>query len=488
MTKIKYCIVVIVLLFSVSHARPYPYRSTHYLSHFHYLMARLYQQQGDLYQAKKEYEIAVRLDPLSPLLYEELIDLCYVLGDYGEAILCGKKLIELDPQNIRGHIVLGNIAFSRNLFKEAIMHYEEAVNLDVKNVDIYLVLGRTYQEMGDWKNAEKVFLKALDLSPEDLDVLLSLGYLYESIKEWDKALHVYHKIEEIDPYDVQNIVRIGTLYDELKKIDLAKKYLQKALALNPNDLKALYSMAKIGEREGNWKVVSANMNRVKVLLNEETPMETYLYLSFAYLQQNIFEKATQTIEEALIFYPNNSSAWYFLGAIREAQQDFSGAITAYQRAISYDETNVVARFHLGVCYDQTKRYSLSEEMFRKVIELDPGYAAAYNYLGYSMADRGINLKDSYEFIRKALELDPHNGAYVDSLGWVLYKQGKYEEALKELKRASRILSDPMIFEHLGDAYHKLEQPKKAERAYRRALKLDSNSKDLQRKLKDLEGN
>ena len=57
--------------------------------------------------------------------------------------------------------------------------------------------------------------------------------------------------------------------------------------------------------------------------------------------------------------------------------------------------------------------------------------------------------------RKALELEPDNGYFIDSLGWAYYQQGRYPDALRELKRAvEKAKEDPVIFEHLGDAYVK----------------------------------
>jgi tetratricopeptide (TPR) repeat protein len=47
--------------------------------------------------------------------------------------------------------------------------------------------------------------------------------------------------------------------------------------------------------------------------------------------------------------------------------------------------------------------------------LAPDPRKAFNYLGYSLADRGERLDDSVLLIKRALEIDPHNGAYLDSL-------------------------------------------------------------------------
>ena len=71
------------------------------------------------------------------------------------------------------------------------------------------------------------------------------------------------------------------------------------------------------------------------------------------------------------------------------------------------------------------------------------------------AERGQNLAEAVDLINKALALEPDNGYFIDSLGWAYYQQGKYPDALRELKRAvDKAKEDPVIFEHLGDAYIK----------------------------------
>ena len=59
---------------------------------------------------------------------------------------------------------------------------------------------------------------------------------------------------------------------------------------------------------------------------------------------------------------------------------------------------------------------------------------ALNYLGYSYADKGINLEEALALIQKALKLKPDNGYMIDSLGWVYFKMGKHEEAVKALQK------------------------------------------------------
>src|SRR4030065_1945303 len=107
-----------------------------------------------------------------------------------------------------------------------------------------------------------------------------------------------------------------------------------------------------------------------------------------------------------------------------------------------------------------------------VLRLDPGNAEALNFIGYSYADRGINLEEAEKMIIQALKLKPENGYIIDSLGWVHFKQNKLDSALTHLKKAMELLPDDYnIVEHLGDVYQKMGNIKKAREMYKRAIQL-----------------
>ena len=117
--------------------------------------------------------------------------------------------------------------------------------------------------------------------------------------------------------------------------------------------------------------------------------------------------------------------------------------------------------------------------------MDPANAAEpYNYLGYMWAEQNIHLEEAEDAIKRALQLDPGNGAYLDSMAWVEYRQGKFEQALENLKRAVQNLprEDPVVFDHLGDTYSKLNRMSQAIEAWQKAHTLDPSNKALAAKI------
>ena len=91
-----------------------------------------------------------------------------------------------------------------------------------------------------------------------------------------------------------------------------------------------------------------------------------------------------------------------------------------------------------------------ESSLKRLIQVKPDHAHAYNALGYSFADRNMRLPEASKLIEKALELSPEDYFIIDSLGWVLYRMGDLKGAAAQLRRACDGRPDGEIGAHLGE--------------------------------------
>ena len=106
-------------------------------------------------------------------------------------------------------------------------------------------------------------------------------------------------------------------------------------------------------------------------------------------------------------------------------------------------------------------YALMEADLRRVIADAPDESAAYNTLGYVLADTNTRLKESELLINRALQIDPENPAYIDSLGWLAFRQGDLERARRLIEWSYRRWQDPEIIAHLGEIYWQLGETERA---------------------------
>ena len=95
-----------------------------------------------------------------------------------------------------------------------------------------------------------------------------------------------------------------------------------------------------------------------------------------------------------------------------------------------------------------------------------------------LAERGERLTESVDLLKKALAIEPDNGSYLDSLGWAYYKADKLPLALESLQRAAdQLKTNSVIQEHFGQVLFKLGRYDEAIVAWTRALAGDGDSID-----------
>ena len=127
-------------------------------------------------------------------------------------------------------------------------------------------------------------------------------------------------------------------------------------------------------------------------------------------------------------------------------------------------------YDYALAAERIGKLDLMEAELRKVIKLKPDFAAAYNALGYSFADRNIKLDEAKTLVETALKLSPNDHYMLDSLGWVHYRLGNLALAAEALRKAYEIQADPEIAAHLGEVLWKQGLQAEAKKIWASALK------------------
>ena len=139
----------------------------------------------------------------------------------------------------------------------------------------------------------------------------------------------------------------------------------------------------------------------------------------------------------------------------------------YARALSWERRDDIAR---------------AEADLRRILVIEPESIAALNALGYTLADRTDRYAEALELINRARAAEPDNAAIIDSYGWVLYRLGRTQDALAELRRAFALQKDAEIGAHLGEVLWVLGQREEARRYFEQARELDPDNRALRRAL------
>lgn len=128
---------------------------------------------------------------------------------------------------------------------------------------------------------------------------------------------------------------------------------------------------------------------------------------------------------------------------------------------------------LAFCYRSEGNEPRANEVLEEALKLQPDDVLLNNDIAYAWIDQGIKLEEAEKMIRYSLGERPRQGAYLDTFGWLRYKQGKFDEAIKWLKRSqsSPVGDDPVMHDHLGDAYWRAGKHDKAIELWKEAAKL-----------------
>ena len=135
-------------------------------------------------------------------------------------------------------------------------------------------------------------------------------------------------------------------------------------------------------------------------------------------------------------------------------------------------------YDYALAAERIQKLDLMESELRKLIAAKPDFAAAYNALGYSFADRNIKLDEAQTLIEKALSITPNDHYMLDSLGWVYYRKGNLDKAIEYLQQAYKVNPDPEIAAHLGEVLWQKGQHEEAKKIWQDALSANPDNQVL----------
>ncbi len=170
--------------------------------------------------------------------------------------------------------------------------------------------------------------------------------------------------------------------------------------------------------------------------------------------------------------------------LRDHKQ-YQAAFDLLDEAIRRQPADAELMYEQATAADKLGRYADLERLLRQAIALKPNFHHAYNALGYSMAERNVNLTEAKALILKALESAPGDPFITDSLGWVEFRMGNKAEAARLLEQAYRGRPDAEIAAHLGEVLWSLGQRERARAIWKEGLLLNRENETLQETLKRL---
>lgn len=154
---------------------------------------------NDATLAFEKFDIALKLNPDNPYIYEGLGQVNYDAKNYTDAIRQLQKAIDLDAKNSNYYISLADIYLDLNNVYEAERMYKEAIFIDEKNPVSRAKLGVIKLRQREMEKAREHLSLAVELEPNNWDYLYNLALVYEMSAQNTLAIETYNKVLELNP-------------------------------------------------------------------------------------------------------------------------------------------------------------------------------------------------------------------------------------------------------------------------------------------------
>ncbi|PYI48580.1 MAG: hypothetical protein DMF11_03170 [Verrucomicrobia bacterium] len=479
-------------------------------------VAGLLIQQDDFPQAIDVLKDAIKANPNNAEPYQQLafIYLKY-LKRTDQAIDYANRAIALNPENAEGYQRLVEIEVAAGQEKKALEVLDRAAKVRSNDPGFWMRLGKLYMAIlfksdsqpkpDELKRTNEIFKKAAEHAGDDPAVLKEIADYYAASQQLKEAIPLYLRVLELQPDDANAREKLATGFILTNQRGKAVEMLEQIIQEHPekyqsydllaqvldDEARSLQRANRLEEAKAKFAKVAANYEQ-SLLINPNHP-STYLHLAELLLgPSRDADRAVKLLMEARRRFPGAPEIVYYLAiAQREAKQSQQAVATfeeaLHEAQLDEDDEVINAKFYFnyGAAAEQAGLYEKAADLLRKSIALDPANSAeAYNYVGYMWADHNMHLDEAEAMIKRALESEPNNASYLDSLGWVEFRKGKFDQALSDLLRAAKTVErdDPVVFEHIGDTYLKLNRVREALDAWQKALALDPKNKTLADKI------
>ena len=391
------------------------------------------------------------------------------------------------------HIALSVSAFINNDSVRAKEEAQKALALKPESETAVLALA---QASSDPNEAIEILAGFLKKYPDSREVRIAAARLMIKQKQYDRARQEFEKIRLLQPQDLMVLYSLGLLSIQENDYETAQKYLTEYLDTatklnkeNRDSVQVLFLLSQIAEEQHHYDKALEWLGRIDQDEEDEVSLSVDIKKAQIYAKKGNIQRARKIISELESENPYEKERLLLTEAqiLRDVKKPYD-ALNVLQNGLTEFPKSTNILYDYALTAENLSKYGKMEVALRKIIEIDPKYQQAYNALGYSLADRSIRLEEAYDLIDKAMKLAPNDPFITDSLGWVLFRQGKMDEAEQQLRRAYQLRQDPEIAVHLGEVLWAKGNKEEAMAFFRQAHAKDPKSELLQSTLSRLKIN
>lgn len=309
----------------------------------------------------------------------------------------------------------------------------------------------------------------LSAYPQAREIRLQYARALLEQKQYRTSRDEFQRLAQDSPDNPEIAFAIALISLQMNDLKGAETQLRQALEKGKKDQDAVhYYLGQLGEAKAAEEEALAHYREVR---DGEYQFAAQMRVAYLLSKRGKLDEAREALHQVAAV--NNQQRVQLLlveaQLLREAQRN-EDAYQVLQQGLEKLPSHPDLLYETAMLADRTGRYEISERLLRKLIQLKPDHAHAYNALGYSLLERNERIPEALGLVEKALQLAPGDAAIMDSVGWGYYRSGRLDDSVNMLRRAFAGNPDPEVAAHLGEALWVRGDKSEARKVWQDSLK------------------
>lgn len=387
------------------------------------------------------------------------------------------------------HLALAQGAYSKGDNPRAVKEAQQVLNAQSDSQLAILTIAQASSQ----PEALKALNAFISKNPKARDVRLAYASILIDQKQFDKATAEFEHLLKEKPEDLSTLYTLGVLAMERNKWQEAEDYFTRHLKISaekseePDTTPVLLNLSRIAFERKDYQAAQDWLAKVESQ-DGRNPSWFNVQMRRAHLYAKM-GKLAEGLQFLKNLKPANESEQ--LQVIQTEAQILRDngqpeqALQVLQDGNKAHPDNADLLYDYAMLLESQNQYAEMETALRRIITLAPNSQHAYNALGYSFADRNIQLEEALTLITKADQLAPDDPFILDSLGWVKFRMKQFEEAEKALRHAYELRPDADIAAHYGELLWTMGHKDAARKIWREGRAKDPGNSSLKSTLERL---
>jgi tetratricopeptide (TPR) repeat protein len=362
--------------------------------------------------------------------------------------------------------MLKNFLLISKLTKELTTEFQQVAFTISPEAYKYFIYGENARRKSDHATAMKMYSQAMAIDSNFIfaTTMLSVELYNQSLFDSGRklCLKVYRKRDLMTMQQKIWVNRLHAMYFETPTEEI--QYLRQLLEIDDQMPFTYYAIGYAYNKLCQYdKAIPEFEKSLSIYEKRETKpywLSNYLLLGIAYTKTHQYDKAKQIYLKAAHDFPNFKSLNYSMailslssGKTRDANEYIEKILTTLKQN-SISEAEIASS--LGYLYMEADNMEKAEEYYRQALSLEPENPFRLNDLACLLIYNDRNVIEGMKLIEEAYKMNLDLYYYGDCKGWGLYKQGKYNDALRFLEKSDSLKP---VYDHT--LYLHLEAAKKA---------------------------